>query len=110
MTTLSSHLLHPPNSTAIKNSRSWSVKALQTAEGVEDGLCQRATSVALYNMGMLAEVRHRASDLLTCQMDKDPSSALKHFTKALALARETGFAEGKREAIDAIRRVRGATQ
>ncbi|WVQ73742.1 hypothetical protein IAR50_003322 [Cryptococcus sp. DSM 104548] len=110
MTTISSHALHPPTSKALKVSRSWSLRALQVSqqalagEGEKGSLndspleaaaavCERARAVGLHNLGMIAE------------MDKDYVGAQNLFNKSLAVARETGFAEGKRESLAALRRV-----
>lgn len=70
---------------------------------VDSATCARARSVAMFNLGMLAEVGavcHRSH-----QMKKE-NDAEKYFTAALGVARETGFAEGKREASEALRRLR----
>jgi len=73
MTTISSHAAHPKTPQSIKVSKSWSLRSLQLAEqalgssdpqaGNDDtplevalGVCKRARSVGLYNLGMLAEV------------------------------------------------------
>ncbi|OXM76416.1 hypothetical protein C364_05872 [Cryptococcus neoformans Bt63] len=109
MTTVSSHALHPPTPKSLKVSRSWSLRSLQLsqqalaeAEGgsfkdtpleAAEAVCQRARAVGLHNMGMLAE------------MEKDYAGAQNLFKKALAASRETGFVEGKREALAALRRV-----
>ncbi|ODN80935.1 hypothetical protein L202_03055 [Cryptococcus amylolentus CBS 6039] len=110
MTTISSHALHPPSSKALKVSRSWSLRALQVAqqslasEGEKGSLndspleaaaavCERARAVGLHNLGMIAE------------MEKDYPGAQNLFNKALSVARETGFSEGKRESLAALRRV-----
>ncbi|KAL0252447.1 hypothetical protein I308_101839 [Cryptococcus tetragattii IND107] len=113
MTTISSHALHPPTAKSLKVSRSWSLRSLQIsqqalaeAEGgsfkdtpleAAEAICQRALAVGLHNMGMLAE------------MEKDYAGAQNFFTKALAASRETGFVEGKREALAALRRVQSVT-
>lgn len=70
MTTVSSHALHPNTPKAIKAARSWSLRALQTADGalqatsslsnptsVNTLVCRKALAVGSYNLGMLAEVR-----------------------------------------------------
>ncbi|KAK8861411.1 hypothetical protein IAR55_002230 [Kwoniella newhampshirensis] len=116
MTTISSHALHPhpPSTKALKISKSWSLRSLQLslealAEGQQGGLssvndspagaalgvCMRAKAVGLHNLGMLAE------------MENDSSAALNYFNKSLLASRETGFVEGKREAMSAIRRIQG---
>ncbi|WVQ79061.1 hypothetical protein IAT38_001154 [Cryptococcus sp. DSM 104549] len=115
MTTISSHALNPPTSKAIKVSRSWSLRSLQISQQAlaqaeeagtakEDGplaaanaVCLRAKAVALHNMGMLAE------------MEKDTAAAQNYFNKALVASRETGFSEGKREALVALRRLQNST-
>lgn len=68
MTTVSSHALHPHTPKAIKAARSWSLRALQIADGaiqeaaqagVSTGntlTCRRALAVGSYNLGMLSEV------------------------------------------------------
>lgn len=74
MTSLSAYALAPRTPAAIKASRSWSLRALQEAEAatkaagwatglptdVAQATCQRAGSVALFNLGMLAEVSRAA--------------------------------------------------
>jgi hypothetical protein len=40
------------------------------------------------------------------QLEGHKTAALGHFSDALSSARETGFAEAKREAIDAIKRIK----
>lgn len=42
-------------------------------------------------------------------MEKDHAGAQNFFKKALAASRETGFVEGKREALAALRRVQSVT-
>ncbi|WWC68798.1 uncharacterized protein I206_102733 [Kwoniella pini CBS 10737] len=114
MTTISSYALKqstpPPGSAkSIKVSKSWSLRSLQLSEealreseseNYKDSplasaiaICQRARGVGLYNLGMLAE------------MEGDLPTALNFFQKSLTASRETGFAEGKREASAGIRRV-----
>lgn len=39
-------------------------------------------------------------------MDKDDKSAAQYFAAALQAARDSGFGEGRREAAEALRRVR----
>jgi hypothetical protein len=65
MTTVSSHALQPHTAQAIKASRSWSLRALQIADGaiqaaqggdVNTLICSKAIAVGSYNLGMLAEV------------------------------------------------------
>ncbi|KAI9632409.1 uncharacterized protein MKK02DRAFT_30228 [Dioszegia hungarica] len=106
MTSISSHTLNPRTPQAIKVSRSWSLQGLQIAESTlaENGtssaadpstlICNRARSVALQNMGMLSEI------------EQDLPTALGYFDKSLAASKEIGFAEGRREAMEAIRRLR----
>lgn len=111
MTSISSHALEPRTEKAVKASRSWSLRALQIIDGAakdagwETGsapadaaaaVCANAKSVAQYNLGMLAEI------------EKQPAEAARHFADALATARDAGFREGKREAGEALRRVRVA--
>ncbi|KAK4686058.1 hypothetical protein P7C73_g4073, partial [Tremellales sp. Uapishka_1] len=99
MTTISSHALQPRTSQAIKSAKSWSLQALQIADqalsevSTPDAICQRAKSVGLYNLGMLAE------------LEADLPAALSYFNRALSSSRESGFSEGKREASEAIRRI-----
>ncbi|WWD16682.1 hypothetical protein CI109_101112 [Kwoniella shandongensis] len=119
MTTISSHALHPHPSSAksLKVSKSWSLRSLQLSqqalsessadgESVNKGtpttpteaalgVCMRAKAVGLHNLGMLAE------------MENDLPTALNYFNKSLSASRETGFVEGKREAMSAIRRIQG---
>lgn len=47
-----------------------------------------------------------SSSLMT-QMQSDLPNAVKYFTKSLGVSRESGFTEGKRQASEAIRRVKG---
>lgn len=108
MTSLSAYALAPRTAQAIKASRSWSLRALQEAEAatkaagwatglptdVAQATCQRAGSVALFNLGMLAE------------MEKDDKTAAQYFNAALQAARDSGFGEGRREAAEALRRVK----
>lgn len=128
MTTISSHALQPRTPQAIKTAKSWSLRSLQISEqalkegeGAKDiamTVCGRARCVGLHNMGMLAEVSNVYIPLkvigscwgsvLTTQLEGDRETALKHFTNALATARDIGFTEAKREATDAIRRVRSS--
>lgn len=72
MTTLSSHLARPQTSDSSRIAKSWSLRALQIADGAmkdasrdsslsegdRNGLtvCARAKSVGAYNLGMMAEV------------------------------------------------------
>jgi tellurite resistance protein len=42
---------------------------------------------------------------LTSQIEGDKNGALKYFTQALEAAKETSFAEARREATQAIRRL-----
>jgi hypothetical protein len=69
MSTVSSHAIHPMTASAIKASKSWSLRSLQIADQVlkETGrtsadnniaiaLCQKSTCAARFNMGMIAEV------------------------------------------------------
>ncbi|CAK9783443.1 hypothetical protein CC85DRAFT_310365 [Cutaneotrichosporon oleaginosum] len=112
MTSLSSYALGPRTQPAIAASRSWSLRALQEAEAATkaagwgtglptdmgQAVCQRAGSVALFNLGMLAE------------MEGDERGARKYFNAALAAARDSGFAEGRREAAEALRRVRAKSE
>ncbi|WVN85832.1 uncharacterized protein L203_100984 [Cryptococcus depauperatus CBS 7841] len=109
MTTISSHALHPPSAKSLKVAESWSLRSLQlsqqalkefeneestdTALEAAAAVCQRAKAVGLHNLGMLAE------------MNKDYPAARDFFSKALTTSRQTGFAEGKREALTAMRRV-----
>lgn len=129
MTSISSHAQKPRTPQAIKAARSWSLRSLQISEqalqegaGAKDAamaICARARCVALHNMGMLAEVSRlglTGSGRAACrglkradeQMEGDKTAALNHFSEALSAARETGFTEAKREATDAIRRVKGS--
>ncbi|GMK56295.1 hypothetical protein CspeluHIS016_0301350 [Cutaneotrichosporon spelunceum] len=107
MTSLSTYALAPETPQAISAARSWSLRALQEADAATaaagwvtgppadmgHAVCQRAGSVALFNLGMLSEM-------------EDGREAKKYFSAALAAARECGFAEGRREAAEALRRVR----
>ena len=68
MTTISSHALQPRTQQALKASRSWSLRSLQIAErslnegyGDATSVCAKARSVAMHNLGMLAEVRKSRS-------------------------------------------------
>ena len=80
MTTLSANLARPQTADSNRIARSWSLKALQTADhamraagqggaaeldtpGEEGGVkvCMQARSVGSYNLGMLAEVRRTCS-------------------------------------------------
>jgi hypothetical protein len=111
MTTVSSHALEPRTPQAVRASRSWSLQSLQfidsaaEAAGWKDGsapgdtaaaVCAQARSVANYNLGMLDE------------MDGNKKDAARRFAEALAVARESGFSEGRREAGEALKRVRAA--
>ncbi len=112
MTSLSSYALAPRTSQAVKASRSWSLRALQEAEAATkaagwgtglptdmgQAVCQRAGSVALFNLGMLAEI------------EGDGKEARKYFNAALVAARDSGFGEGRREAAEALRRVRAKSE
>ncbi|BEJ13309.1 hypothetical protein CspHIS471_0304830 [Cutaneotrichosporon sp. HIS471] len=107
MTSLSTYALAPSTPAAINAARSWSLRALQEADAattaagwgkglptdVGQAVCQRAGSVALFNLGMLSEMEGGAE-------------AKKYFNAALAAARDCGFAEGRREAAEALRRVK----
>jgi hypothetical protein len=116
MTSISSHTLHPRTAQAIKVSRSWSLQALQIADGVlaQSGsttdpsalVCNRAKAIALHNMGMLTEVRIACPLWLTVQIGGDLPAALGYFDKSMAVSKEIGFAEGRREAMEAIRGLR----
>jgi hypothetical protein len=69
MTGVSSHALAPHTEQAIRASRSWSLKALQTADAAAQeagwsgvpteaahATCARARTAAQFNLGMLDEV------------------------------------------------------
>jgi tellurite resistance protein len=128
MTTISSHALHPRTEQAIKASKSWSLRSLQIAQQAlkENGdqitdaasaTCARARTVGLQNLGMLAEVStsqrsiHFSVSLITdtAQLQNSPAEAMKLFTQALESAKDTNFAEAKREANEAIRRLKSAS-
>ncbi|RXK41384.1 hypothetical protein M231_01289 [Tremella mesenterica] len=102
MTTLSSHLLHPPSEQNLKHSRSWSLEALRLSERalkekgltMENAVCTRARSVAIYDMGIISE------------MQGDLTTAEKYFAQAIDYAREVGFPEARREASEGLKRVR----
>jgi tellurite resistance protein len=120
MTTISSHALQSSRSEqAIKASKSWSLRSLQIAQQAlkENGdqvtdsasaTCARAKTVGLQNMGMLAEVSRlllNACQVLIRQIEGDKNGALKYFNQALEAAKDTSFAEARREATQAIRRL-----
>lgn len=118
MTTVSSHALQPHTAQAIKASRSWSLRALQIADGaiqaaqggdVNTLICSKAIAVGSYNLGMLAEVSFVPSPQKTsthAQIDGDLPGALKQFDMSLKVSRDINFAEGKRLASESIRRLR----
>ncbi|EIW69057.1 hypothetical protein TREMEDRAFT_68940 [Tremella mesenterica DSM 1558] len=102
MTTLSSHLLHPPSEQNLKHSKSWSLEALRLSERalkekgltMENAVCTRARSVAIYDMGVISE------------MQGDLTTAEKYFAQAIDYAKEVGFPEARREASEGLKRVR----
>lgn len=106
MTAVSSHALAPGTEKAQRAAKSWSLRALQVADkavadagwgdkpvDAESATCARARSISYFNLGMLAE------------MTKD-AEAEKYFNASLRVARESGFAEGRREAQEALRRLK----
>jgi hypothetical protein len=87
--------------------------------------CVRARTAAQYNLGMLDEVSQKgvlsvldfsestlfcfyldAARLLTIQIEKNPTAAARHFSQALNTARDAGYTEGRREANEALRRIK----
>lgn len=121
MTSISSHALQPRTDPAVKASKSWSLRSLQIAQQAlkENGdqvtdaasaTCARARTVAYQNLGMLAEVSlvDPLSSVIAhrrLQIQGDVAGALKLFGQALESAKDTSFAEAKREASEAIRRL-----
>ncbi|KAL7419671.1 cyclin-like protein interacting with PHO85 [Cryptotrichosporon argae] len=100
MATVSSFALGARSAREVQAARSWAAQALEraaappvTADDEAAAVCARARSVGLYNLGMLAEI------------DKKPDEAARFFTEAARSAAETGFAEGRRRALEALRRV-----
>ncbi|ORX36314.1 hypothetical protein BD324DRAFT_628268 [Kockovaella imperatae] len=106
MTSISGHSHQSTSKDARKISRSWAVRAIELTNGaMEDAkgaldeesakqICGRAASVALFNLGMMAE------------LDSDIPKALDRFSKSLARAREIKFTQGEIQSSEAIKRIR----
>ncbi|ORY25844.1 hypothetical protein BCR39DRAFT_542990 [Naematelia encephala] len=117
MTSISSLALKPNTTQAKKTSKSWSLRSLQlanktissqsqsssnnnsvsnsisTSKDPSIAICQQARITSLFNLGMLAE------------MDNDLSEALRLLSIVSTSAKELGFVEGRRQALDALRRI-----
>jgi len=103
MTTVSSHALQPHTAQAIKASRSWSLRALQIADGaiqaaqggdVNTMICNKALAVGSYNLGMLAEVSLRRVTKAHMPYETDNRSTvtcLAHLSSSIGLSRSLGI-------------------
>ena len=124
MTTISAYALQSHSPEAIKASRSWSLRCLESVDHALKNaggltlnesaavLCGRAKSMGSFNLGMLEEVGHvfptggghAESDK---QIESKVPEATAYFEQAFNSAKKAGFQRGQKEAIDALRRLHG---
>ena len=83
----------------IKQSRQWAEKALAHAKGISSGAgrteeCDQACVAAMHSLGEFAE------------MLGDAAEARDRYTEAKALARKSGYEEGKTMANNSLQRLK----